>query len=82
MCASRAEPVCISNGRRDGDKDREWSVGMRSAFRRPFLAFVTHGFVPFLILRLNKNSPKGTRAKVFYVAPDRFTLVHAQRGET
>jgi len=62
----------------DGDKDREWSVGMRSAFRRPFLAFVTHGFVPFLILRLNKNSPKGTRAKVFYVAPDRFTLVHAQ----
>ena len=35
MCASRAEPVCISNGRRDGDKDREWSVGMCSAFRRP-----------------------------------------------
>ena len=23
----------------------------------PFFAFVTHGFVPFLILRLNKNSP-------------------------
>ena len=58
MCASRAEPVCISNGRRGWGQGQGMVGGdVLRLSPPPFFAFVTHGFVPFLILRLNKNSP-------------------------